>query len=359
MYNINMTKRVQTKKVKVGSITIGGSNNVVIQSMTTTKTSDISTTLKQINELIKYGCEIVRVAIFDQQDIDALKIIVKESKIPIIADIHYNYEFAIAAINNGVSKIRINPGNICDVDELKLIVDAAKARNVAIRIGINGGSFSFDDKTKISKQMVKSACKYIKLFELWDFYNIVVSLKHSNYQIANEAYFLAAKKIKYPLHLGITEAGDLINATIKSTLGLQSLLSSNIGDTIRISINGDPVNEIVVAKKLLKQLNILKNYYDIIACPLCGRNQYNTTEWVNEIDQYMQINPFKIIIGVMGCNVNGPGEAKLCDIALCNNSKTNSTIYVDKKIFKVIDNAKAMSELKKAIEFKRKQVGNQ
>ena len=344
-----MYKREKTKQVKVGSVIIGGQNKVVIQSMTTCKTSDVEQVLKEIKALTENGAELVRVSIFDQADAEALKIITKKSTTPIVADIHFNANFAIDAIKNGAKKIRINPGNISNIDDLKRIVDAAKIYNVAIRIGINGGSLSFEATNKVYKQMVKEAIKYIKLFEKWDFNNIVISLKHSNYKVVNDAYLLASKKIKYPLHIGVTEAGDTITSAIKSTLGLSNLLKSGIGDTIRISSNGNREDELMISKILLSQFDLYE-LPNVIACPICGRNQFSTSKWVEEITKYYSTKHLNKSIAIMGCIVNGLGEAKKADFTLCVKTKTKSTIYVGGKELKDVENKKALNEFIKVID---------
>jgi (E)-4-hydroxy-3-methylbut-2-enyl-diphosphate synthase len=267
-----MFTRLQTHKVLVGDVQIGHQNKVVIQSMTNTKTSNVIPTINQIKELVKHGAQLVRVAVLDQSDALALKQITKLSPCPIIADIHYNYRLAIIAIQNGVAKIRINPANI-DLDHLQEIVKTAKAHQVAIRIGINQGSKLNQRSFATPKAMINCALKFIKLFENWNFHAIIVSLKSSQPLLTNILYQQAAQKIKYPLHLGVTEAGTLTNATIKNTIGLVPLLQKGIGDTIRVSISDHPITEVVVAKKILSNLGLYKNIVNIIACPTCGRLQ--------------------------------------------------------------------------------------
>ncbi len=341
------------REVTIKNIKLSHSQPIVVQSMTNTETSNIVETVKQINALHMYGAKLVRVAILNTHHANALKQIVNHVTVPIVADIHFDYRLAILAIENGASKIRINPGNIQDYSKLKKIVDCAKAYNVAIRIGINGGSIKLNQDKKIALQMVKKAIEYIELFESWDFKNIVVSLKHSNFEICKEANLIANKKIKYPLHIGVTEAGGLIDSTIKTTLGLTDLLKRNIGQTIRVSINDDPVKEVIVAYKLLKQLNLVK-YHDIVSCPLCGRNQFSTHKWLEEIDGYLSANSLNIKVGIMGCNVNGPGESKQCDVAVCA-GVDKSVIYNNGKAYKTVLNKDVVKAIKSLIELRREE----
>jgi (E)-4-hydroxy-3-methylbut-2-enyl-diphosphate synthase len=268
----SMFNRLQTHKILIGNVQIGHQNKVVIQSMTNTKTSDVAKTINQIKRLIQCGAELVRVAILDQADVIALKEITKISPCPIIADIHYNYRFALMAIENGAAKIRINPVNI-DTKYLKKIVDVAKEHCVAIRIGINQGSRLNKKKFNTPQAMINCAQRFIKLFETWNFFNIVVSLKSSDPSVVTNLYELAAQKIKYPLHLGVTETGTQTNAIIKSCIGLVPLLQKGIGDTIRISVTGDPVVEPIIAKKILNNIGLYQNTPNIVSCPTCGRLQ--------------------------------------------------------------------------------------
>lgn len=322
--------RNKTKKIHVGNVTIGGQNKVVIQSMTNTKTSNVSETLNQINQLVDKGCELVRVAILDEVDLVGLKQICKKAKCPIIADIHFNYLFAIKAIQAGVKKIRINPGNISDEKQLKEIIKVAKKNNVAIRIGINSGSLPKGIKDTY-KNIVDVAIKWICFFEKNKFTNLVVSLKSSDPNMTKQLYLMGASKIKYPLHLGVTEAGSLISSIIKSTIGLSEVLQKGIGDTIRISISGDPLQEPIVARKLLVASGADKNSTNIISCPTCGRTLFNFNEILENIEQYTFKNPKKLTVAVMGCVVNGVGESKNADIGIYGVSKTECMLMVKGK----------------------------
>lgn len=351
MFN-KIRNRTNTKEVKVGDVILGGYHDIAIQTMTTTKTSDINATIKQINEFVNNEADLVRVAVLDELDAKALKDIVARVKCPIIADIHYNWKFAIDAIKAGVAKIRINPGNIGSKDNVVQIIEEAKKHNTAIRIGINGGSLKLSDNYPAANQLAECAKEWIKFFEKHGFKNIVVSIKHSNPNITYKANMLLAEFCKYPIHLGVTEAGPLDVAIIKSCIGLIPLLNNGIGNTIRVSINGDRKQEIKVCKMLLKHLGFNVTYYNIIACPLCGRNLFNTNKVVQEIDKYLEERPFPITIGIMGCVVNGPGEAKGCDLSICVKDKLHSTLYINDKPIKVVDNDKLVKTLKEEIDKK-------
>lgn len=349
--------REQTKKILVKNIQIGNQNKVVIQSMTNTKTSNIEKTLDQINRLCKEGAELVRVAVLDDEDANSLKEIVKLAKCPIIADIHFNYEFALKAIKNGVAKIRINPGNIGNEENLKEIIKAANEKNVAIRIGVNSGSLPKDlfNKYGVSANcMLKAALRFIKFFEENNFFNIVVSLKATDPLLTIKAYELASKKIKYPLHIGITEAGSIFNGTIKSCAGLSVLLYKGIGDTIRISLTGDPIVEIKVVKKLLNSLNLYKNIVDVIACPTCGRLNFDLEKTVKEIEEYCKEIQMPLKIAILGCAVNGPGEAKEADIGIAGGNKSG-IIFEHGKIIKTVKQENLVNELKQMIDIKHQE----
>lgn len=341
--------RTDTKPVKIGKVIIGGYNNIAIQTMTKTKTSDVKATIEQINQMVKLGADLVRVSVLDEDDAKALKHIVAKANCPIIADIHYNYNFAIQAILAGVGKIRINPGNIGSPANVIEIINFAKQHNVAIRIGINGGSLELDPKGDTVTQLVDCAFKWIKFFKKRKFENLVVSIKHSNPNITYKANLELAKKCKYPIHLGVTEAGSKDSAIVKSCIGLVPLLMAGIGSTIRISINGDSKEEVKIAKLLLKHLGFNVRMHNVIACPLCGRNLYNTNKWVEEIEKFMEEKNIPITVGIMGCTVNGPGEAKDCNIAICVKSKTTSSLYVDKKLIKDVNNKLVVKVLKETI----------
>ncbi len=351
-----MYKRQDTKPINVGGVIIGGNNDVVIQSMTNTKTHDIKNTLKQINELVKAGAQLVRVAVFDEKDIEALEDIVKKSPCPIVADIHFNHMFAIKAIEAGVAKIRLNPGNISDEQQLKEIINVAKKHNVAIRIGVNSGSIPLDlvsshgvsAKAMITAAMITAAKRYVKFFEDNGFTNIILSLKCSDPLLTIETYHLAAKEFKYPLHIGVTESGTLMNGTIKSCAGLAPILVDGIGNTIRISLTGNPVHEITVCKKLLSSLGISSNIVEIISCPTCGRLDFNLEKVVNEIEEYTKDMNFPLKIAILGCVVNGIGEGKEADIGIAGSAK-KGIIFEKGNVLKTVPENQLVPELKKLI----------
>lgn len=347
--------RTTTIPVKVGNVTIGGYNEIVIQTMTTTKTSDITKTLDQIQQLSNYGAQLIRVAVLDEADASALSEIVKKSKTPIIADIHFNYQFALKAIDAGVAKIRINPGNIGSKEQVLDIIYAAKAKNTAIRIGINGGSLKIDPNGSRVEQLVNCAFKWIKLFERTKFEKLIVSIKDSDPMITYKANYELAKKCRWPIHLGVTEAGPDKAAIVKSCIGLIPLLEKGIGNTIRISINGDRKDEIKIAKTLLNNMGFNIPYYNIVACPLCGRNQYSTNKWVQEIDSYLENKHLAIKVGIMGCIVNGPGEAQGCQLAVCVKDKSTSFIYDNGTMIKEVSNQDVVKTLKELIDKKYNQ----
>lgn len=351
---MKVNPRELTKKVFVKDIQIGGNNNVVIQSMTTTKTKDVEKTIKQINELVKEGCQIVRVAIFDNDDIVGLKQILKKSPCPIVADIHFNPIFAIEAIKAGVHKIRLNPGNINDKKQLKEIIKLANKNNVPIRIGVNSGSLPDElMKTKgvCSESMILAAKQYINMFEKNGFDNIVVSLKATNILLAIEAYQKASLEFKYPLHIGITESGSLFNGTIKSSAGLGVILYQGIGNTIRISLTGNPVSEIKVCKKLLNSFGLYENIVDVISCPTCGRLNFDLEKVVKEIENYTKKMNFPLKVAILGCSVNGPGEAKEADIGIAGGIDSG-IIFENGKIIKSVKQDLLVDELKKLIDKK-------
>ena len=269
--------RENTRKIMVGNVQIGGENRVSIQSMCNTKTKDIEATVKQILELEKAGCQIIRVACLDIEDAKVIKEIKKQIHIPIVADIHFDYKIALEAIKSGIDKVRINPGNIGSAEKVKAVVEACKEKNIPIRIGVNGGSLEKELLEKYGKPtpeaMVESARKHVKILEDLDFYNIAISLKASDLDLCIKAYELASKEFKYPLHLGITEAGTEFSGTIKSSIGLGVLLREGIGNTIRVSLSDDPVKEIKVAKEILKDCGLYNNKPTLIACPTCGRTR--------------------------------------------------------------------------------------
>lgn len=312
--------REETRSVQVGNLTIGGNNHVVIQSMCNTKTKDVEATIKQINALQQAGCELVRVAVFNKEDAYAIKEIKKGIHIPLVADIHFDYKLALIAIESGIDKVRINPGNIGSIEKVKAVVDACKEKHIPIRIGVNGGSLEKDILEKYGEPtpegMVESAMKHVKILEDLDFHDIVISLKSSNTMLTIKAYELASKTFPYPLHVGVTEAGTALGGTIKSSLGIGTLLYEGIGNTIRVSLSDDPVEEIKVAKILLKELGLLKGVPTLVSCPTCGRIQYDLIPIAKEMEDFLKDIHLDITVAIMGCAVNGPGEARHADIGI-------------------------------------------
>ncbi|MEG0823453.1 MAG: flavodoxin-dependent (E)-4-hydroxy-3-methylbut-2-enyl-diphosphate synthase [Erysipelotrichaceae bacterium] len=313
-------KRSETLAIKVGNKQIGHQNKVIIQSMCNTKTKDVEASVKQILELEAAGCEIVRLAIADNEDALAIKAIKERTHVPLVADIHYDYRLAIASIENGIDKIRLNPGNIGSIANVQAVVKVCKQYNIPIRIGINSGSL---DKNILDKYgcvcaeaMIESAAEHVKILTDLNFNNIVLSFKSSDVLMCVDAYRLASTTFPYPLHLGVTEAGTMMGSAIKSSVALGILLQEGIGDTIRVSVNGDPVNELLIAKQLLKSVKLIENVPNLIACPTCGRTQFNITPLVNEVETFLQTIHCDIDVAIMGCAVNGPGEAKNADIAI-------------------------------------------
>lgn len=308
-------KRKDTRKIMVGNVQIGGQDRVIIQSMCNTKTKDIDSTVKQILELEKAGCEIIRVACLDIEDAKAIKKIKARIHIPIVADIHFDYKIALQAIESGVDKVRINPGNIGSEEKVKAVVDKCKERHIPIRIGVNAGSLEKDLLEKYGKPtaraMVESARRHIQILEDLDFKDYMVSLKASNLDLCIEAYELASKEFDCPLHLGITEAGTEFSGTVKSSIGLGIMLREGIGDTIRVSLSDDPIKEIKVAKEILKDCNLYKKTPTLI----------DLIPIAKEVEEFLQTIESDITVAVMGCVVNGPGEAREADIGIAGGIK--------------------------------------
>lgn len=343
-----------TKVVRVGNILIGGNNPVVIQSMTNTDTKDTESTIEQIKELVSAGCQIVRVAVKDRLDADAIRIIKKElPNVPLVADIHFDYRLALIAIENGIDKIRINPGNIGDEDKVKLVVDEAKKKCIPIRIGVNSGSL---EKHLIDKYghptpeaMVESALFHINLLEKLNYKDIVISLKSSNVKTMYDAYVLMSEKVRYPLHLGVTEAGTKERGSIKSAMGIGGLLLRNIGDTIRVSLTENPVEEIPVAKQILKTAGLIDDGIDFVSCPTCGRTEIDLIGLAKKVEKEFENKNYNISIAVMGCVVNGPGEARESDYGIAG-GKGVAVLFKKGKIVKKTTEDSALKDLIMIIE---------
>ena len=347
-----MYKRLDTKKIKVGNIYIGGQNKVIIQSMTNTKTKDIDKTVEQILSLEKVGCEIIRVAVLDEEDAKAIKYIKERISIPLVADIHFDYRLALICIENGIDKIRINPGNIGKKENIIKVVTACKEKNIPIRIGVNGGSLEKDLLEKYGHNspiaIVESCKRQVKILEDLGFYDIVISLKSSSVISTIEAYKLASQEFPYPLHLGVTEAGALLTSSIRSSAGLGVLLYEGIGDTIRISISDEPIKEIRVCKELLKNFNLYKNFPTLISCPTCGRLQYNAMPIYQEMEEFLSTINKDITVAIMGCVVNGPTEAKNADIGIAGGIN-EALLFKKGKIIRKIKEEDIISVLKEEI----------
>ncbi|NME81776.1 flavodoxin-dependent (E)-4-hydroxy-3-methylbut-2-enyl-diphosphate synthase [Clostridium sp. SM-530-WT-3G] len=313
-------ERRTSRKVKVGNVYVGGDAPVSIQSMTNSKTKDVEATLKQIKELYNAGCQIIRCAVLDMEDAEKLKEITEKSPIPVVADIHFDYRLALKAIENGVSALRINPGNIGSVDRIKAVAEKCTEKNIPIRIGVNSGSLEKDilekHGTVNAEGLVESALRHVKILEDLDFHDIVISIKSSNVPMMIECYRLVAQKCDYPLHLGVTEAGTVQMGTIKSSVGIGTLLAEGIGDTIRVSLTSNPIEEIKVAKEILRSLGLRKGGVEFVSCPTCGRTQINLIKIAEEVEKRLAECNKDIKVAVMGCVVNGPGEARESDIGI-------------------------------------------
>ena len=315
-----MTQRKKTNQIRVGSVAVGGGAPVSVQSMTTTDTRDAKATVAQIRRLVRAGCEIIRVAVPDETAAAALAAIVKGSVIPVIADIHFNYRLALSAIDAGVHGIRINPGNIGSRQRLAEVVKQAKAHNLSIRVGVNAGSLEKDILKKyghpVAEALVESALRNVRLVEDMDFNQIKISLKSSDVVTTVQAYRLLSKKMHYPLHIGVTEAGTAFSGTIKSSVGLGILLADGIGDTMRVSLTGEPKDEVRVGYDILKAVGLRQRGVNFVSCPTCGRCQINLIQVAEEVEKRLQGVDKQITVAVMGCAVNGPGEAREADVGI-------------------------------------------
>lgn len=347
-----MINRINTRKVKVGSVFVGGDAPISVQSMTNTDTRNIKETISQINSLQKAGCEIVRCAVPDMEAAEALNHIIKEVTIPVVADIHFDYKLALTSIDCGVSALRINPGNIGSIERVKMVAERAKEKEIPIRIGVNSGSLDKELLNKYGKvcpeALVESALKHVKILEDINFKDIVVSIKSSNVLDMIESYRLISQKSNYPLHLGVTEAGTPWRGTIKSSIGIGALLSEGIGDTIRVSLTGDPVEEVKVGVEILKALQIKKQGIEIISCPTCGRTEIGLINIANEVEEKIKDLDKNIKVAIMGCVVNGPGEAREADIGIAG-GKGVGLIFKKGEMFKKVKEEDLVEELLKEI----------
>ncbi|ASS66353.1 flavodoxin-dependent (E)-4-hydroxy-3-methylbut-2-enyl-diphosphate synthase [Paenibacillus sp. D51F] len=348
-----MYSRKDTVPVRVGDLTIGGSNEVIIQSMCTTKTADVEATVAEILRLEEAGCQIVRVTVNNKEAAEAIKEIKSRIHIPLVADIHFDYRLALLAIENGVDKVRINPGNIGRREKVEAVVKACKDKGIPIRIGVNAGSLENHLLEKYGyptpEAMVESALFHIGILEELDFHDIIVSLKASDVPMAIAAYSMAAEKIKYPLHLGITEAGTLHSGTIKSSAGIGALLALGIGNTVRISLSADPVEEVKVARELLKTFGLITNAATLISCPTCGRLDIDLFSIANEVEEYISKIKVPIKVSVLGCAVNGPGEAREADIGIAG-ARGEGMLFRYGEMIRKVPEQELLSELKKEID---------
>ena len=333
-------KRTETRQVKVGNLEIGHNNHVIIQSMCNIETKKADEVAKQILSLEKMGCELIRVSCMDMEDAKAIETIKKNIHIPLVADIHFDYKMAIAAIENGADKIRINPGNIGGEENIRKVVETAKKYHVPIRVGVNSGSL---EKPLVKKYngvtaqgLVESALDKVAMLEKYDFHDMVVSIKSSDVLMCAEAYRLVADKINYPLHVGITEAGTVFSGNIKSAVGLGIILNQGIGDTIRVSLTGDPVNEIASAKLILKTLGLRSGGIEVVSCPTCGRTNIDLIPLANQVETMAaDFENLNLKVAVMGCVVNGPGEAKEADVGIAGGNGEGLLIKKGEVIRKV------------------------
>ena len=349
---IDFIKRKQTKEITIGNVKIGGNNPIAIQSMCNTDTRNAKATIEQIKKLEEEGCEIVRVAVPDIEASEAIKEIKKGIKIPLVADIHFDYRLALKAMENGIDKIRINPGNIGNEERIKAVITMAKERNIPLRIGVNSGSLEKDILEKYGKVtpkgLVESALRHVKIVEKYDYNNIVVSIKASSVPFSMETYSILSNEIDYPLHLGITEAGTVWSGAIKSAVGIGSILSMGIGDTIRVSLTGDPVEEVKTAKEILKSLGLRKFGIEFVSCPTCGRTEVDLISIANKVEQECKKINKNLKVAVMGCAVNGPGEAKGGGIGIAG-GKGDGLIFKKGEIIKKVPENELIPELLKLI----------
>ncbi|MDY2591101.1 MAG: flavodoxin-dependent (E)-4-hydroxy-3-methylbut-2-enyl-diphosphate synthase [Agathobacter sp.] len=338
-----------TKEVHIGNKVIGGNNPILIQSMTNTKTENVEATVEQINRLEQAGCDIIRCAVPTMEAANALAEIKKQIDIPLVADIHFDYKLAIAAMENGADKIRINPGNIGSADRVKAVIDVAKERNIPIRVGVNSGSLEKDLVEKYhgvtAEGIVESALDKVKLIEDMGYDNLVISIKSSDVMMCVKAHELISKQTDYPLHVGITESGTIISGNIKSSIGLGLILGQGIGDTIRVSLTGDPLEEIKSAKLILKTLGLRKGGIEIVSCPTCGRTQIDLIGLANKVENLVTSYPLDIKVAVMGCVVNGPGEAKEADLGVAG-GKGEGLIIKHGEVFKKVPEDELLAALK-------------
>lgn len=346
-------ERKKTHKVKVGSMFVGGDAPISVQSMTNTDTRDVGSTLRQISALEDVGCDIIRCAVPDMEACDALVKICSGTRLPVVADIHFDYKLALKAIDNGISALRINPGNIGSIDRVEMVSKKAKEKNIPIRIGVNSGSLEKDLLERYgspcAEALVESALRHVDILEKMDFNDIVISIKSSRVPVMIDSYRLLSNRVNYPLHIGVTEAGTLWRGTIKSSIGIGALLSEGIGDTIRVSLTGDPVEEIRVGKEILRSLGYINEGVEFVSCPTCGRTQINLIAIAEEVEKRLASMDKNIKVAVMGCVVNGPGEAREADIGIAGGNG-EGLIFKKGVIIKKVKEDELVEELIKEIE---------
>ena len=353
-------KRRKTKEINVGHVKVGGDNPISVQSMTNTLTKNVKETINQINRVAEAGADIVRVSCPDEASTKALKDIMRHVSLPIVADIHFHYKRAIEAAENGAACLRINPGNIGDINKIKEVINAAKNNNCSIRIGVNAGSLQKDllekYKEPCPEALVESALRNIKIVEDLDFYNFKVSVKSSDVFLSIEAYRQLSKVTHYPLHLGITEAGTFLPGSIKSSIGFGALLLNGIGDTVRVSLSDDPVEEIKVGNEILKSLNLRNRGVKIISCPSCARQAFDVIKTVKKLEESLSHITTPITLSIIGCVVNGPGEAAQTDIGITGGGKGNNMLYLNGIESKKISSDEMISTVVKLVEDKAEEI---
>lgn len=353
-------KRAGTRPVWVGSVQVGGGAPVSVQSMTKTDTRDVAATLAQINELAAAGCEIVRVAVPDREAAEALRQIKKESKIPLVADIHFDYRLALAALEAGVDGLRINPGNIGRREKVAAVVELAGKKKVPIRIGVNAGSLEKELLAKYgsptAEALVESALRHVRLLEELNFFDIKISVKAADVPVMIAAYRLLAEKVDYPLHVGVTEAGPPRSGTVRSAVGIGTLLAEGIGDTIRVSLTGDPVEEVLVGYEILKALGLRKKGIELISCPACGRTEIDLVRIAGEVEERLKNIALPLKVAVMGCAVNGPGEARQADVGIAG-GRGAGLIFRRGEIVRRVQEERLVEELVREVEEMAKKAG--
>jgi len=344
--------RKMTRSVQIGGVLIGNQAPIAIQSMTNTRTEDVDDTVEQIKRLEDAGCDIVRSSIYSQECAVALRRIKQSISIPIVADVHFDHRLAVSAIENGADKLRINPGNISRPEYISMVTDCAKAHHIPIRIGVNMGSLNSEIEAKYGRSaraLVASAVQNVKMLEERGFYDIVISVKASNVSTMVESYELLSSELDYPLHLGVTEAGDVYSGTVKNAIGMGSLLLKGIGDTVRVSLTGDPVQEIYAAKEILRAVGSYNKGIEIISCPTCGRTRFDLEKAVSKVKEATKNINRSLKVAIMGCVVNGPGEAKDADIGIAGGGNGSGILFIRGERVAVLPDEELISELLRRI----------